>query len=158
MTFRFSATRRRLLFFGASIASAFGTAIAAFGQQTGNPPKPPAQPSQKSRTDGFVPVVGPSSILEKQGKVLTDKVLIVRNSANKKLVAVSPLCPHRNCVVDWKQDKQRFICPCHDSEFGPDGKVLKGPAEQGLKAFEVKTEENRFFIKPHAGGKSSKNS
>nr|WP_228043898.1 Rieske (2Fe-2S) protein [Dolichospermum sp. LEGE 00246] len=86
--------------------------------------------------------------MEKHGKVLTDKVLIVQNKDNNKLVAVSPLCLHRNCVVDWQEETQHFICPCHGSEFGTDGKVIKGPAKQGLKAFEVKVEENSFFIKP----------
>lgn len=100
MNFSFSATRRRFLFLGASLASGFGTAIATFGQQSTPSPKP----SIKPRTDGFVPVVGPASILEKHGKVLTDKVLIVKNKANNKLVAVSPLCVHRNCVVDWQQE------------------------------------------------------
>ncbi|QIR35991.1 Rieske (2Fe-2S) protein [Tolypothrix sp. PCC 7910] len=143
MTFPFSATRRRLLFFAASFASTFGTAIAAFGQQSNNSIK-----QAKPRTDGFEPVVGPTSILDEHGKVLTDKVLIVKNSANNKLVAVSPLCAHRNCVVDWKQEKQRFVCPCHGSEFATDGKVVKGPAERGLKPFETKIENNRFLVKP----------
>ncbi|MBD2169051.1 Rieske (2Fe-2S) protein [Calothrix sp. FACHB-156] len=143
MKFPFSSTRRRLLFFAASFASTFGTAITAFGQQSTNSSK-----QTKPRSDGFEPVVGPASILDEHGKVLTDKVLIVRNSANKKLVAVSPLCSHRNCVVDWKQDKQRFVCPCHGSEFGTDGKVVKGPADRGLKPFEAKIEDNRFLVKP----------
>jgi len=144
VNFSFSSTRRRLLFLGASLASGFGTAIAAFGQQSTPSGKPPTKP----RTDGFLLVVGPASILEKHGKVLTDKVLIVENKANNKLVAVSPLCLHRNCVVDWEQETQHFICPCHGSEFGSDGKVINGPAEEGLKSFEVKVEENKFFVKP----------
>jgi len=40
-------------------------AIAAFAQQTSPSPKP----STKPRTDGFIPVVGLASILEKHGKV-----------------------------------------------------------------------------------------
>ena len=156
MPLRFATTRRRLLFLGASIASTFSTAIAAFGQQPTSAPKPPAPQPPKPRADGFVPVVGPASILEKNGKVLTDKVLIIRNSADEKLIAVSPLCPHRNCVVDWKQDTQKFFFPCHASEFGVDGKVLKGPSEKGLIAFDVKIEENRFFIKPPATDKPNK--
>lgn len=144
MKFPFSSTRRRLLVFAAGFASTFGSAIAAVGQKVTAAPKQATKP----RPDGFEPVVGPTSILDKYGKVLTDKVLIVRNSANKKLVAVSPFCPHRNCVVDWQQNKQAFVCPCHDSEFGADGKLIKGPAERGLKAFEVKIEANRFLVKP----------
>jgi cytochrome b6-f complex iron-sulfur subunit len=141
MGFGTFSTRRKLLLFGAAIASSFSAAIAARGQ---NSPKPSPSP----RADGFTPVVGPASLLEKAGKVLTDKVLIIRNKANKQLVAVSPACPHRHCIVDWQQETQHFVCPCHASEFGTDGKVLKGPSEKGLQVFDVKIEENRFFIKP----------
>lgn len=141
----FSATRRKFLLISAGIASMFGITLQANSQ-----PVSPPSPQPSSRPDGFVPIVGPANLLERNGKVLTDRVLIIRNSTNNQLVGVSPACPHRGCIVDWKQDSESFICPCHASEFGADGKVLKGPANQGLQGFEVKIENNAFLIKPIA--------
>lgn len=95
----------------------------------------------------FRPVVGPASLLDKNGKVLTDKVLIVRNTATKKLVAVAPACTHKGCIMDWNQSKQRFVCPCHGAEFDAMGKVQQGPAQTNLTTYEVKVENNAYQIK-----------
>jgi cytochrome b6-f complex iron-sulfur subunit len=127
-------SRRQVLMLLSGISSALG----AIGLGR-------AAQAQKS-TDGFQPVVGPSSILDKQGRVLTDKVLIVRNKG--KLIGVSPFCTHKNCVVNWDGKKQVFVCPCHDAEYNADGKVLKGPAQLPLKSYEVKIQNNAFMIKP----------
>jgi len=158
MIFSLSATRRKFLLIGAGIASAFGVTLRANSQspdrnpyeprQSSPPPTPQPSPQPSGRPDGFIPVVGPTSILERNGRVLTPQVLIVRNSANNELVGVSPACTHRGCTIDWKQDSQTFMCPCHGAEYGADGKVLKGPADRNLQGFEVKIEENLFLIKP----------
>ncbi|MEB3292767.1 MAG: Rieske 2Fe-2S domain-containing protein [Synechococcales bacterium] len=127
-------SRRRLLMIASGISSALG----AIGLGR-------AAQAQKT-ADGFQTVVGPSSILDKQGKVLTDQVLIVRNKG--KLIGVSPFCTHKNCVVNWDAKKQVFVCPCHEAEYSPEGKVLKGPAQLPLKRYEVKIQNNAFLIKP----------
>jgi Rieske Fe-S protein len=44
--------------------------------------------------------------------------------------AVSRVCTHLGCIV--KADARGFSCPCHGSEFAPDGTVLKGPAPKAL--------------------------
>ncbi len=143
-------TRRRVIVATSGLVAAVLAPWLGRTSKTLAETKPPGKPTPKP-VPGFQPVVGPASILDKHGKVLTDKVLIVRNK--EQLVAVSPLCNHRNCVVDWQADKQVFVCPCHGSEFGTDGAILKGPADKPLTAYDVKIEENRFFIKPK--GKST---
>jgi cytochrome b6-f complex iron-sulfur subunit len=50
--------------------------------------------------------------------------------------AVSIVCTHLGCVV--KTDPKGFHCPCHGSEFGPDGSVVKGPAPKALPWLAVK--------------------
>lgn len=145
-----SVTRRRVIVAASGIAAALFTPWIGRGSKSLAETKPAPKPTPKP-VSGFQPVVGPANILDKHGKVLTDKVLIVRNK--EQLVGVSPLCNHRNCVVDWQADRQVFVCPCHGSEFGTDGAILKGPADKPLTAYDVKIEENRFFIKPK--GKST---
>jgi Rieske Fe-S protein len=41
-------------------------------------------------------------------------------------------CPHEGCEVNWQEDSNHFVCPCHDSSFSPDGARLSGPARRGL--------------------------
>lgn len=49
--------------------------------------------------------------------------------------AISAVCTHLYCVVDWKPDRQEFICSCHGSAFSKDGLNLSGPAPKPLPWF-----------------------
>ena len=44
-------------------------------------------------------------------------------------------CTHQGCQPDPVGD--RFICPCHGSEFDLEGAVLRGPAERSLARYRV---------------------
>ncbi len=48
------------------------------------------------------------------------------------LCAVSAVCTHLGCTVQWKQDKTEFACPCHGSRFHANGTVIGGPAPRPL--------------------------
>jgi menaquinol-cytochrome c reductase iron-sulfur subunit len=47
-------------------------------------------------------------------------------------VIFSPICPHLGCRYSWVDAQNKFICPCHGSEFNNDGSHLAGPAPRGL--------------------------
>jgi menaquinol-cytochrome c reductase iron-sulfur subunit len=47
-------------------------------------------------------------------------------------VIFSPICPHLGCRYSWVDGQNRFICPCHGSEFTNDGAHIAGPAPRGL--------------------------
>lgn len=70
------------------------------------------------------------------------KVLLVRTSAST-VVALDRSCSHERCDLSpdmagaWDQTTQRLSCTCHGSQFGPDGKVLQGPAKSPLKRHSV---------------------
>lgn len=48
------------------------------------------------------------------------------------LVALSAVCTHLGCVVQWEKDKQAFLCPCHAGRFSADGSVIAGPPPKPL--------------------------
>lgn len=52
-------------------------------------------------------------------------------------LAMSGKCTHLGCAVPWDEDKKKFICPCHASQFDIYGNVLSSPAPRALDLFEV---------------------
>lgn len=48
------------------------------------------------------------------------------------LVALSAVCTHLGCIVQWEKDKQDFLCPCHAGHYTADGVVTAGPPPKPL--------------------------
>ncbi len=47
-------------------------------------------------------------------------------------VIFSSICPHLGCRYAWDSGANRFICPCHGSQFSIVGAKLAGPTPRGL--------------------------
>ncbi len=62
-------------------------------------------------------------------------VFIIRRSENEVAV-ISNRCTHLSCRVNWDEEKQAYICPCHDASFDIDGNVLAGPPPRPLDRYE----------------------
>lgn len=46
-----------------------------------------------------------------------------------KIVALSPVCKHLGCTVNWGGDKShpdQFFCPCHAGRYEKNGKQVQG--------------------------------
>lgn len=54
------------------------------------------------------------------------------------LHAVSPVCTHLKCEVQWNTAEKSWDCPCHGARYNYDGKVITGPADIDLEQIEVK--------------------
>ncbi|HEY3251080.1 MAG TPA: ubiquinol-cytochrome c reductase iron-sulfur subunit [Ignavibacteria bacterium] len=65
---------------------------------------------------------------------VTDDIMLIRMDESRFL-AVSTICRHKGCTVELEGDK--FVCPCHGSEYTKEGKVTQGPAKADLKTFET---------------------
>jgi len=65
-------------------------------------------------------------------------VFVLRKSETETVV-ISNRCTHLGCRVNWKDDKQAYVCPCHDAAFGLEGDVLAGPPPRPLDKYEGDT-------------------
>jgi menaquinol-cytochrome c reductase iron-sulfur subunit len=88
---------------------------------------------RKNRVDGW--------------KVTSEKstAWVVKDAANH-VTAFGPQCTHLGCAYHWEDAKGQFLCPCHNSLFGADGKVVSGPAPRPLDRYETKIEGNKLLV------------
>ncbi|MCT7951152.1 ubiquinol-cytochrome c reductase iron-sulfur subunit [Ancylothrix sp. C2] len=134
-----------------TLASFLPVVIAAC--TTENKEQTSAQNSTPAPTTNGYLTIGTLTELDKNGQLLNkqtkDKpVMVIRNPQDSKtILAVNPTCSHKGCFVTWKIDEKHFECPCHDSDFTSDGKVLKGPATQPLSTYPVKIEGDLILVK-----------
>jgi Rieske Fe-S protein len=82
-------------------------------------------PGELSSVDELEP--GEGGILRRGlGKIAVyrdeDGILIERKAS----------CTHLGCIVHWNSFERCWDCPCHGSQFAPDGAVLSGPAVKPL--------------------------
>lgn len=59
------------------------------------------------------------------------KVAVCRDR-DGRLHQRSAVCTHVGCIVHWNSTEQCWDCPCHGSQFKPDGSVIAGPALKPL--------------------------
>lgn len=62
-----------------------------------------------------------------------DPTYIVVNGDNAiQDYGINAICTHLGCVVPWNSGENKFICPCHGSQYDETGKVVRGPAPLSL--------------------------
>ena len=49
-----------------------------------------------------------------------------------EFIALSAVCTHLGCIVQWQKEKQDFLCPCHGGRYTEDGTVISGPPPRPL--------------------------
>jgi cytochrome b6-f complex iron-sulfur subunit len=63
------------------------------------------------------------------------KIFVVRDGNSFK--AISVVCQHLGCAVEFSKEKNIFECPCHGSKYYRNGVNFAGPAPRPLSHFEV---------------------
>jgi menaquinol-cytochrome c reductase iron-sulfur subunit len=80
-------------------------------------------------------------------KVISEKSTAwVIKQADNKVAAFGPQCTHLGCAYHWEENKKQFFCPCHNSVFSKDGKVVAGPAPRPLDRYETRVQGNKLLL------------
>ena len=84
--------------------------------------------------------VGGSNMIDIAGK----PVILIRTP--KEVIALSAICTHLGCVVQFKKEDNTIHCPCHAAAFDIKGNVVKGPATIPLKSYQTAISGNSVLI------------
>lgn len=66
--------------------------------------------------------------------------------ADGGFLALSRTCTHLGCTVPWVDKENKFICPCHASQFDITGEVISPPAPRALDIYQVVIENNTVKV------------
>jgi Rieske Fe-S protein len=61
---------------------------------------------------------------------------ILRSEEPNDILILNSRCTHLACTVNWKEETQSFVCPCHDAQFSKQGVVLGGPPPRPLDRYD----------------------
>ena len=67
----------------------------------------------------------------------------VYRAEDGSIVERSAVCTHVGCIVHWNGFEKCWDCPCHGSQFLPDGTVINGPAVSPLAKVDQPAERHR---------------
>jgi cytochrome b6-f complex iron-sulfur subunit len=64
-----------------------------------------------------------------------ERAFILRTEGG--FLAISAVCTHLRCVVNWNEMLKKFECPCHGAKFSRNGDVLEGPPPRALDLYKL---------------------
>ncbi|HSD90754.1 MAG TPA: Rieske (2Fe-2S) protein [Kofleriaceae bacterium] len=92
---------------------------------------------------------GNSALTAVDGALLVDApndTIIVIRSSETAIIALSGICTHAGCSMDFVPASHLIDCPCHGSQFSEDGRVVRGPARRSLRVYTASLATNVITI------------
>jgi cytochrome b6-f complex iron-sulfur subunit len=78
-----------------------------------------------------------------------DATYLVVTADNKiEDYAINAVCTHLGCVVPWNKAANKYMCPCHGSQYDKTGKVVRGPAPLSLALAHVNDDGGKVSLTP----------
>lgn len=71
--------------------------------------------------------------------------ILVRTSTGD-LKAVSAVCTHLECIVQYRPDTKQIWCACHNGQYNLSGKNIGGPPPRPLEEFKVNTRGDDIVV------------
>ncbi|MEL6321107.1 MAG: cytochrome b6-f complex iron-sulfur subunit [Cyanobacteria bacterium J06626_14] len=152
-----SMSRRQLLNFltGAVVATTVGSALYPMTQFL----VPPSQVSDGggmlAKDQHGIPIPASQILAESPGtRALIAGLegeptyLTVMDDGRLDTIGIVNNCTHLGCTFPWNAVEQQFQCPCHGSRYGPDGIVVRGPANRPLKIVHVMVKDDAIWLYP----------
>lgn len=75
----------------------------------------------------------------------TTPFFIVRLDGSR-VIALSAVCTHLRCILDYDRERRGLVCPCHAGRFDLAGNVLSGPPPRALASYDVSVRAGEIFV------------
>jgi cytochrome b6-f complex iron-sulfur subunit len=131
-----SNSRRRFLDYllGTSAAATLGAIVYPIFRFMSPPPV-------IESTENSVVAAKLSEIPVNSGKIFKfgNKPGILVRTATGEFKALSAVCTHLECIVQYRPDTKQIWCACHNGQYNLSGKNIGGPPPRPLEEFQVNT-------------------
>jgi len=67
-------------------------------------------------------------------------------TSDGKYHALSAVCTHLGCTVQYRPDLHEVWCPCHNGMYSVDGANISGPPPHPLQEFDVILKDNDIYV------------
>jgi len=107
--------------------------------------KPPAQ----SEVEVNSVSAGKLSEFEKDsGKIIRfgSKPVLVIRTANGDVRALSAVCTHLECTVQYRKDMGLIWCACHNGKYDLNGKNVSGPPPRPLELYRTVIKNDEIIV------------
>ena len=71
--------------------------------------------------------------------------LLIR-TASGEYRAMSAVCTHLSCTVQYRPDLREVWCACHNGTYNLDGRNISGPPPRPLEAYDVQVRGDEIFV------------
>jgi cytochrome b6-f complex iron-sulfur subunit len=71
---------------------------------------------------------------------------IVIHTKDKGFIALSRVCTHLGCLVNYDKERQILLCPCHGGTYDLEGNVISGPPPSPLPKYTVRVVDGNIVI------------
>ena len=73
-----------------------------------------------------------------------ERAFIVRLEGG--FLALSAVCTHLHCIVNWNGALKTFECPCHGGKFNEEGAVTGGPPPRPLDLYKIQIVAGKLVV------------
>jgi cytochrome b6-f complex iron-sulfur subunit len=77
---------------------------------------------------------------------INDEPVIIIRSEGDKIIALSAICTHLDCLVGYRKSGNDIFCNCHSSSFNIEGIPKEGPAKLPLQKYKTEVKDGMIII------------
>ena len=83
---------------------------------------------------------------EAKAIIVNNVPALLINRSDKGYIALSRVCTHLGCLVEYDRGKHRLICPCHAGIYDLEGSVVSGPPPAPLAKIALRVDGDNIVI------------